>query len=152
MAQSENQWQGAVEGEALAGGIVLPRKRPPLRLNEWVPGREAAGNGVKREYRSRLYGRLKEVLDYKLLSALFQPIVALDGGEIYGYEGTVRGPSDGPLHIPANLYALAEVFGLQFELECLGWQVLLESFPASACRAACSWAAAAAEAPTSPAT
>lgn len=126
MAQGDNQWQGA-EGE-IAGGIVLPRKRSLLRLGECVPGIETPGGGVKWEYRSRLYSRLKEVLDYKLLSALFQPIVALEGGEIFGYEGTVRGPSDSPLHIPANLYALAEVFGLQFELECMGWQVVLESF------------------------
>lgn len=127
MAQDDNQW-GTAEGKGFGGGIVLPRKRPLSRLGECAPGREGAEGGMKGEYRSRLYARIKEVLDYKLLSALFQPVVDLRSGEIYGYEGLVRGPSDSPLHIPANLYALAEVFGLQFELECLAWQVVLESF------------------------
>jgi diguanylate cyclase (GGDEF) domain len=122
MAQGDNQ-RGAAEGD-----IVLSRKRPLSRLGECVPGRAAAGAGIKGECRSHLYTRLKEVLDYKLLSALFQPLVDLESGEIYGYEVTVRGPSDSPLHVPANLYAVAETFGLHFELECMGWQVALESF------------------------
>jgi len=118
------------------GGMFPPvrdgewgRKRPLARLGECI---QAPSDAVSRilfqERYARFGSQLREVMDYRLLSALYQPIVALGSCDIHGYAATVRGPSDSPLHVPHNLYALAELFGLQFELECMGWQVLVENF------------------------
>ncbi|MGD9787936.1 MAG: EAL domain-containing protein [Sulfuricellaceae bacterium] len=105
------------------------RKRPLARLDECLPRPAGGGErGAAPESHARLAGRLGEILDYRLLSAFFQPIVALGTGEIHGYAASLRGPSDCPLHVPDNLYALADALGLRFELECVIWQVLVENF------------------------
>lgn len=72
--------------------------------------------------------RLKEVLGTGRLTALFQPIVDLETAEVFGYEGLIRGPSDGPLHSPMSLLKAATQCGLQYELERLCHQVLLQRF------------------------
>src|SRR5512135_2122017 len=71
---------------------------------------------------------LREILDQRRLSALFQPIIDLDTGEFLGFEGLIRGPADSPLHSPVNLFGAAEQQGLQLELEMLSRQTVLETF------------------------
>ena len=75
-----------------------------------------------------LLARLHEIIDLQLLSALFQPIVQLQSGEIIGYEGLIRGPSDSPLHSPLNLFKLAWANNLTVKLEHLCRQVVLKKF------------------------
>lgn len=71
---------------------------------------------------------LREILELRRLSALFQPIIDLKSGEFLGFEGLIRGPADSSLHSPINLFGAAEQQGLQLELEMLSRQVVLESF------------------------
>jgi diguanylate cyclase (GGDEF)-like protein len=71
---------------------------------------------------------LREILEQRRLSALFQPIIDLKSGEFLGFEGLIRGPADSPLHSPINLFGAAEQQGLQLELEMLSRQIVLESF------------------------
>jgi diguanylate cyclase (GGDEF)-like protein len=71
---------------------------------------------------------LREILEQRRLSALFQPIIDLKSGEFLGFEGLIRGPADSPLHSPINLFGAAEQQGLQLELEMLSRQVVLETF------------------------
>ncbi|OIR18083.1 putative membrane protein YjcC [mine drainage metagenome] len=71
---------------------------------------------------------LREILEHRRLSALFQPIIDLKSGEFLGFEGLIRGPADSPLHSPINLFGAAEQQGLQLELEMLSRQVVLETF------------------------
>lgn len=71
---------------------------------------------------------LLEIIAQRRLTALFQPIVLMGKGEISGYEGLIRGPSDSPLHSPANLFRAASENGLAVEVEYLSRQVVLESF------------------------
>lgn len=71
---------------------------------------------------------LREILEMRRLSALFQPIIDLKSGEFLGFEGLIRGPADSSLHSPINLFGAAEQQGLQLELEMLSRQVVLESF------------------------
>ena len=71
---------------------------------------------------------LREILEQRRLSALFQPIIDLKSGEFLGFEGLIRGPADSPLHSPINLFGAAEQQGLQLELEMLSRQIVLETF------------------------
>ncbi len=71
---------------------------------------------------------LREILEKRRLSALFQPIIDLKSGEFLGFEGLIRGPADSPLHSPINLFGAAEQQGLQLELEMLSRKVVLETF------------------------
>lgn len=71
---------------------------------------------------------LLEIIEQRRLTALFQPIVLMGNGEIAGYEGLIRGPSDSPLHSPLNLFRAANENGLAVEVEHLSRQVVLETF------------------------
>ncbi len=72
--------------------------------------------------------RFEEILAERQLTAFFQPIINLSNGQIFGYEGLIRGPSDSPLHAPANLFSVAESYNRLAELERLCRHVTLESF------------------------
>ncbi|MQA37219.1 EAL domain-containing protein [Rugamonas sp. FT29W] len=71
---------------------------------------------------------LYDILARRQLSALFQPIVHMQTGEIIAYEGLIRGPSDSPLHAPMNLFKVARANGLTVEVEHLCRRVVLERF------------------------
>ena len=71
---------------------------------------------------------LLEIIEQRRLTALFQPVVLMGKGEIAGYEGLIRGPSDSPLHSPLNLFRAANENGLAVEVEHLSRQIVLESF------------------------
>ena len=71
---------------------------------------------------------LREIIEQRRLTALFQPVVLMGNGAIAGYEGLIRGPSDSPLHSPLNLFRAANENGLAVEVEYLSRQVVLESF------------------------
>jgi EAL domain-containing protein (putative c-di-GMP-specific phosphodiesterase class I)/GGDEF domain-containing protein len=75
-----------------------------------------------------LRAHLNEILARRQLSALFQPIVHMQSGEIIAYEGLIRGPSDSPLHAPMNLFKVARNNGLTVEVEHLCRKVVLERF------------------------
>ncbi len=71
---------------------------------------------------------LREIIEQRRLSALFQPIIDLKSGEFLGFEGLIRGPADSPLHSPINLFGAAEQHGLSLEVEMLSRQTVLEAF------------------------
>ncbi|RFP13896.1 GGDEF domain-containing protein [Duganella sp. BJB475] len=71
---------------------------------------------------------LYDILARRQLSALFQPIVHMQSGDIIAYEGLIRGPSDSPLHAPMNLFKVARANGLTVEVEHLCRRVVLERF------------------------
>ena len=78
--------------------------------------------------RDGLFEQLHEIIDQRLLTPLFQPIVDMRNGEIMGYEGLIRGPSDSPLHAPINLFKAAGNYGLTVKVEHLCRRVVLENF------------------------
>lgn len=59
---------------------------------------------------------LTSILRNKVLTPLFQPIVDLNGGDIIGHEGLIRGPQDCPLHSPIALFETARREGRVLEL------------------------------------
>lgn len=71
---------------------------------------------------------LRQVIDDRQLSAMFQPIVDLARGRYFGFEGLIRGPSNSPLHSPLELFGEAEAHGMRNEIEILARQVTLARF------------------------
>jgi diguanylate cyclase (GGDEF)-like protein len=66
-------------------------------------------------------GPLSRLLKGRSLSPVFQPIVSMDDGSIYGHEALIRGPKGMPLHTPDALLAAARKEGLllDFEIACV---------------------------------
>ena len=73
---------------------------------------------------------LRDILHQQNLKSLFQPIVDLGSGRIYGYEALLRGPSDSPLHSPTSLFTVAERCGRMAELDQLARTVHIRNFAA----------------------
>lgn len=76
----------------------------------------------------RLHDLLLDILENETLQAVFQPIMDLRAGQLIGYEGLIRGPSDSPLHSPIKLLATAEQFGLSGRVESLCVTTVLDWF------------------------
>ena len=72
--------------------------------------------------------RLREIMDKRALSALFQPIVDLAQGKVVAYEGLIRGPSNSPLHSPVQLFRAAAMCNRSVEVEHLCRRITLETF------------------------
>lgn len=68
------------------------------------------------------------ILDGKLLTPHFQPIVSLAHKKILGYEALIRGPSNSPLHSPFNLFTTAERFNLSTKLEFLCREITIQRY------------------------
>ncbi|MFT9057283.1 MAG: EAL domain-containing protein [Ethanoligenens sp.] len=62
--------------------------------------------------------QLDEILEKNLVQTLFQPIVALKTGSIFGYEALTRGP-EGALHAPLALFSEAKRYNRLPELDRL---------------------------------
>jgi len=73
-----------------------------------------------------LQRELENILEHKSLSSWFQPIADLRKEQILGYEATVRGPSESPLHSPLILFDAAARHGFLREVEHLSRKVHIE--------------------------
>jgi len=77
-----------------------------------------------------LSAQLHRIIEQRSLTARFQPIIEMHNGDILGYEGLIRGPSDSPLHSPLNLFKAASENNLTVTVEHLCRHVILEQFAA----------------------
>lgn len=73
---------------------------------------------------------LKKILVNKNIRSVFQPIVSLKTGKIFGYEALTRGPENSSLHMPGVLFPLAEKAGLLYLLENIARQTAITTFAA----------------------
>jgi EAL domain-containing protein (putative c-di-GMP-specific phosphodiesterase class I) len=87
-------------------------------------GRDAAPTPA----RSDQLGLLHRIIEERLLHAHFQPIIELSTGTVVGYEGLIRGPAGGPLHMPADLFRAAVKHGLVLRLERLCRLTVVQAF------------------------
>ncbi len=71
---------------------------------------------------------IQSILDHSSVEPVFQPILELTSGEIFGHEGLIRGPAHSPLHEPAKLFAAAGRAGLAFELDMLCCREVIRHF------------------------
>lgn len=77
-----------------------------------------------------LQKELRRLIEFKLLTPVFQPIVAVENPRIIGYEALIRGPDDSPLHTPDALFAVARESHLLAALEFSCREVSCERFAA----------------------
>lgn len=77
---------------------------------------------------SSVFAGLREILCGKAPTAVFQPIIDMSAGEIVGYEGLIRGPSDSALHTPQNLFRAARQCELSLEVEQICREITLQRF------------------------
>jgi diguanylate cyclase (GGDEF)-like protein len=60
---------------------------------------------------------LQEIILGEGLTPVYQPLVHLESGEIFGYEALTRGPKASNLESPATLFSIADEVDLTFELD-----------------------------------
>jgi len=72
---------------------------------------------IEKEYTLR--ERFLEVLENKRISTVFQPIVSLSDGSVYGYEALSRGPQNTDLQSPGVLFECADKYDKTWDLELL---------------------------------
>lgn len=77
---------------------------------------------------SFLHKELRRLIEFKLLTPVFQPIMAVENPRIIGYEALIRGPEDSPLHEPDSLFAVARESRLLAVLEFACREVSCERF------------------------
>jgi EAL domain-containing protein (putative c-di-GMP-specific phosphodiesterase class I) len=71
---------------------------------------------------------LNRIFENGLLQPVFQPILQIEGGQIFGYEGLIRGPATSLLNLPAQLFAAGNRAGLLTELEMLCCRKVVRQF------------------------
>jgi EAL domain-containing protein (putative c-di-GMP-specific phosphodiesterase class I)/GGDEF domain-containing protein len=112
--------------QALPSSRPAPPSATVTYLKPLTPAAEAAAAALEEDEMLRLH--LNDIIAQRQLSALFQPIVQMQTGEIIAYEGLIRGPSDSPLHAPMNLFKVARANKLTVQVEHLCRKVVLERF------------------------
>jgi diguanylate cyclase (GGDEF)-like protein len=60
---------------------------------------------------------LQDLILRERLTAVYQPIVHLGSGDVFGYESLTRGPKDSTLESPVALFGIADDVDLTFELD-----------------------------------
>ncbi len=81
-------------------------------------------NISKNEYLSQLFSN---TIFNKNINTVFQPIISLRDGSVYGYEALSRGPKNTPMESPVALFQYAEAHGKLWELEFLCRTTALET-------------------------
>lgn len=76
-------------------------------------------DGLRDRLRRRQEAELRRILLEGRIEVRYQPILALDGGEVLGYEALSRGPSDGPLRDPRTMFDASQDLGMGAELDSL---------------------------------
>lgn len=71
---------------------------------------------------------LKNIIGTQNIATLYQPIISLQTGEIFGYEALSRGPCNSSLHSPEVLFSLAEKAGYLYPLEKICRKLAIERF------------------------
>lgn len=81
---------------------------------------ETASTGLYRTEAAEEHARrLLAILQEQTIATVYQPIVSLADGSVFGYEALTRGPADSELHSPLDLFDCAEREGLLYPLDRL---------------------------------
>ncbi len=94
-------------------------------------GRKTEGGcdtGVSTSTEQASASEFNVILDRSLLTPHFMPIIATDRHQVFGHEALIRGPEDSPLHMPVDLFSMAESLNRSRDLEMLCRKLSLEAF------------------------
>jgi diguanylate cyclase (GGDEF)-like protein len=94
-----------------------PMMRAERLIARLVDDAKESAQLMRRRQRQKDKDLLQELILGEGLTPVYQPIVHLSSGEIFGYEALTRGPRRSPLEAPLALFSVAEEVGLLFELD-----------------------------------
>jgi len=77
------------------------------------PGMAASGTLARRDEDAEI----RQIVDRRLVSAEFQPLVSLAGRQPWAFEALARGPASSPLGAPGAMFAAAARVGLAGQLD-----------------------------------
>lgn len=80
------------------------------------------------ELRRETRAQLRELIEKRSVSTVFQPIFGFREGGLVGYEALTRGPEGSMLRAPQDLFAAAAESGLSLELNIVCIQEILRAF------------------------
>lgn len=100
-------------GRVITNGILPPEQLVAHAVSE----AKACSNLIGEQKKHRDKAFLQEIIVHDQLSPVYQPIVQLDSGDVFGYESLIRGPKDTLLETPRALFSIADKVRLTFELD-----------------------------------
>jgi diguanylate cyclase (GGDEF)-like protein len=86
------------------------------------------GVNMRANLRFRELEELDSIIATTALEPVFQPILELGSGKIFGYEGLIRGPVSSSLHAPAHLFAAATRAGKLTDLEMISCRRVIKRY------------------------
>lgn len=107
----------------VVGGTAAALRNPKFGTDtQFRSTLEEARDDADWHARGRARNRRRRILDVVLdrqIRSVYEPIVAVETKTVHGYEALARGPAGSELHLPLDLFRLAEQEGLVYELDCL---------------------------------
>lgn len=100
-----------------ASTLYSPLVDPVRALRRLVRAARRVAHEQDELDRERCRGRIEEVILQGAISPVYQPIVDLRTGQVFGYEALARGPQGEELESPRELYLQAERGGVLAELD-----------------------------------
>jgi EAL domain-containing protein (putative c-di-GMP-specific phosphodiesterase class I) len=94
-----------------------PMIRAERLISKLVEEAKESAALMRRRQAQRDKDLLQEIILSEGLTPVYQPIVHLESGEIFGFEALTRGPRKSPLEAPLALFSVAEEVNLLFELD-----------------------------------
>lgn len=101
--------------------VIEPSENLRAEIKLYMALRQAQemAKGALDLYTGKRTSEFKELLATKSLNVVYQPITALDSGEILGWEALTRGPVNSYFHRPDVIFSFAEEAGLLYPTERL---------------------------------
>jgi diguanylate cyclase (GGDEF)-like protein len=91
--------------------------RPERLIARLITDAQESASLARQRAAQRDKAVLQDIILGEGLSTVFQPIVHLETGQIFGYEALTRGPRQTPMESPATLFSVADEVDLTFELD-----------------------------------
>ena len=105
---------------------LQPEDIPQVPAGKGHSLRDAAGGGCSRETLEARERTFQVILRDQTLRVVFQPIVYMDTGRVFGYEALLRGPAGTYFESPVTLFSMAREMELVIELDLLSLENLLK--------------------------
>jgi EAL domain-containing protein (putative c-di-GMP-specific phosphodiesterase class I) len=97
--------------------LANPMARSERLILKVIADARASAELIRQRNALRDKATLQDVILRHQLNAVYQPIVQLESGDIFGFEALTRGPGGSALESPIALFAIADEVDLTFELD-----------------------------------
>ncbi|MEW9698396.1 GGDEF domain-containing protein [Paenibacillus sp. SI8] len=72
--------------------------------------------------------QFRRIIEQQSIYSVYQPIISLQDGNVFGYEALTRGPKDSPFDSPLDMFQFAEQQGELYILERLAREKAIQGF------------------------